>query len=162
MRAIPYDREAALAYADRWALGRNPAYLDFSALGGDCTNFISQCLYAGIGVMNYTPDTGWYYINGNRKAPAWTAARYLHRFLLGNNGPGPYALEVDPQAIIPGDIIQLMNPQGVFYHSLFVLRVVGDEFFIATHTLDAYLRPLSGYAYYRASYLHIPGGRTGA
>lgn len=33
-----YDREAAVAYAHRWAMGRNPAYLDFHGIGGDCTN----------------------------------------------------------------------------------------------------------------------------
>lgn len=160
MREIPYDREAALAYADRWALSRNPAYLDFSNLGGDCTNFISQCLYAGIGVMNYTPDTGWYYINGNRKAPAWTAARYLHRFLLNNQGVGPYAREMGPGDMVPGDLVQLMNASGVFYHSLLIMRIVGDQIFIATHTLDAYMRPLSSYNYYAASFMKIVGGRA--
>ena len=47
-----YDEAAAVAYARRWALLRNPAYLDFHGLGGDCTNFVSQCLYSGAGVMN--------------------------------------------------------------------------------------------------------------
>ena len=41
---LPYDRQAAVRYASRWAYGRNPAYADFDALGGDCTNFASQCL----------------------------------------------------------------------------------------------------------------------
>ena len=50
MRQLPYDRQKAVAYARRWALGRNPAYFDFQDLGGDCTNFASQCLYAGAGV----------------------------------------------------------------------------------------------------------------
>ena len=39
-----YNREAAVSYARRWALGRNPAYMDYELWGGDCTNFISQCL----------------------------------------------------------------------------------------------------------------------
>jgi hypothetical protein len=56
-----YDRRAAVEYAHRWAYGRNPRYYDFEKLGGDCTNFASQCLYAGSGVMNYTPQLGWYY-----------------------------------------------------------------------------------------------------
>ena len=34
-----YDREKAVAYAHKWAYGRNPAYGDFSEMGGDCTNF---------------------------------------------------------------------------------------------------------------------------
>lgn len=29
--------------------GRSPAYYDFSRIGGDCTNFASQGLYAGAG-----------------------------------------------------------------------------------------------------------------
>ena len=60
MQLLSYDREAAVAYARRFALSRNPAYYDFSDLGGDCTNFASQCIYAGAGIMNYTPTFGWY------------------------------------------------------------------------------------------------------
>ena len=49
-----YDRNNAVEYAKRWALSRNPRYYDFHGIGGDCTNFASQCIYAGAGVMNYT------------------------------------------------------------------------------------------------------------
>ena len=55
-----YDREKAVAYAHKWAYGRNPAYGDFSEMGGDCTNFVSQCLHAGGAPMNYTPTFGWF------------------------------------------------------------------------------------------------------
>ena len=48
MREILYNREEAVSYARKWALGRNPAYFDFQKLGGDCTNFASQCIYAHI------------------------------------------------------------------------------------------------------------------
>ena len=54
----PYDRAAAVVYAHRWAFKRNPAYYDYEEIGGDCTNYASQCLYAGSGIMNYTPDFG--------------------------------------------------------------------------------------------------------
>ena len=50
-----YDRGSAVSYAHRWAYDRNPAFYDFSPLGGDCTNYASQCLLAGAGVMNETP-----------------------------------------------------------------------------------------------------------
>lgn len=46
-----YDRAAAVAYAHRWAFRRNPAYYDYEKIGGDCTNYASQCLYAGSGIM---------------------------------------------------------------------------------------------------------------
>ena len=65
-----YDRGKAVAYAHKWAFGRNPAYYDFEEIGGDCTNFASQCLRAGGGVMNFTPTFGWYYVNAARRAPA--------------------------------------------------------------------------------------------
>jgi hypothetical protein len=59
MSAIkPYDRKKAVDYATIWSYYRNPHYYDFSTLGGDCTNFCSQCLYAGSGVIELFPFTG--------------------------------------------------------------------------------------------------------
>jgi len=40
-----YNIQNAITYADEWALSRNPNWPRF--LGKDCTNFVSQCLYAG-------------------------------------------------------------------------------------------------------------------
>ena len=45
-----FDRAAAAAYAVAWANHRNPLFPDFSGNqggGGDCTNFVSQCMLAG-------------------------------------------------------------------------------------------------------------------
>ena len=42
LQVLPYDRAAAVAYAHRWALGRNPQFYDYEEIGGDCTNFASQ------------------------------------------------------------------------------------------------------------------------
>ena len=53
--AANYDRNAVVLYAHQWAYGRNPAFYDYEHLGGDCTNFASQCVFAGSGVMNFTP-----------------------------------------------------------------------------------------------------------
>ena len=75
-----YNRAAAVAYAHAWAYRRNPRYYNYEELGGDCTNFASQCLYAGSGIMNFTPTWGWYYLDADRKAPAWTGVQYLWNF----------------------------------------------------------------------------------
>ena len=40
-----YSPDKAIAYADKWATSRNPAYRQYP--GVDCCNFVSQCLYAG-------------------------------------------------------------------------------------------------------------------
>lgn len=53
-----YDRKAAVLYAHAWAYGRNPAFYDYEQVGGDCTNFASQCIFAGCGIMNFTPTYG--------------------------------------------------------------------------------------------------------
>lgn len=78
---IPYDRSKAAAYAEKWAFSRNPRYISFDGMGGDCTSFVSQCLYAGTGVMNFTRDTGWYYNSASDRAAAWSGVPYLYRFL---------------------------------------------------------------------------------
>ena len=79
---LPYDRAAAVRYAHIWAYGRNPRYYDYESIGGDCTNFASQCIYAGAGVMNDTPTFGWYYINANDKAPAPTDSAGEYAYLV--------------------------------------------------------------------------------
>ena len=78
MPVIAYDRAAAVAYAHRWAYGRNPAYANFDAMGGDCTNFASQCLYAGSGVMDFRPTFGWYYRSLNDRSPSWTGVPFFY------------------------------------------------------------------------------------
>lgn len=156
MEAVAYQREAAAAYARRWAMGRNPSYYDFTNLGGDCTNFVSQCLFAGSGLMNDTPVTGWYYYGLNRRSAAWTGVDYLFRFLVENRGPGPFGQECGPSELQVGDVIQLGNTRGGFYHCLLVMRP-GRNPLIAAHDLDALWRPLSSYDYESIRFLHISG-----
>ncbi len=157
----PYNRAAAIAYSNQWAMGRNPAYLDFTKIGGDCTNFISQCLYAGSKVMNYTKDYGWYYISANNRAPAWTSVRYFHRFLTTNKTKAVFASEVPIEKMIPGDVIQLADQTGTYYHTLLVVQTgevpSPDNILINAHDYDALRRPLNtyNYGYYRC--LHING-----
>ena len=80
---LPYDRQRAVEYAQKWALDRNPLFLDFTGKGGDCTNFVSQCIFAGCGVMNYTPTFGWYFISSDDRAPAWTGVDELYSSVWG-------------------------------------------------------------------------------
>ena len=44
---VRYNRELAVKYATDWAQDRNPNYKDYEKWGGDCTNFVSQCLHEG-------------------------------------------------------------------------------------------------------------------
>ncbi|MBQ7491949.1 MAG: amidase domain-containing protein [Clostridia bacterium] len=164
MSLIPYDRTAAVDYAHKWAYRRNPAYLDFSSLGGDCTNFASQCLYAGAGVMNYTPTFGWFYKTASQRAPAWTGVQYFYNFLTRNLGDGPFAREVSIGQLEPGDLVQLAVGENLnYHHTPFVVRIDGDPtpdtVFIAAHSSDCDFRPLSTYAIRKLRCLHIEGVR---
>lgn len=159
---IPYNRAAAVAYAHKWAYSRNPLFYDYEEIGGDCTNFASQCLYAGTGIMNFTPTYGWYYIDANNKAPAWTGVVYFRNFLLrGNHSPGPVAIETDLSQLLPGDFIQLNFKGEVFSHTPIVVQVgspaTPENVLLAAHSYDADYRPLSTYQYQDIRYLHILG-----
>ncbi len=159
MTIIPYDRNAAVSYAKRWAFGRNPDYYNFNNLGGDCTNFASQCIYAGAGIMNFTPTFGWYYRSLNDRVPAWTGVEYLFNFLMGNGREGPFAQPVPLGGLEIGDIVQLGTAAGDFYHSPVVVEIRNGRIYIAAHSYDAYMRPLDSYQFYQARGIHILGVR---
>ncbi len=157
-----YDRRAAVRYALNWAFARNPRFYDFQDIGGDCTNYVSQCLYAGCGVMNYTPETGWYYINSNNRAPAWTGVNFFREFLINNLGTGVYGEEAPYSELRRGDVIQLVNPAGRFYHTLFISEIFGPDprqIFVCAHSINARNRRLSTYNYADAVGFHIIGAR---
>ncbi|MBQ8320730.1 MAG: amidase domain-containing protein [Clostridia bacterium] len=166
MKIIAYDRSAAVNYAQRWAFSRNPAYFDFSALGGDCTSFASQCLFAGCGVMNFTPVLGWFYLSAENRTAAWTGVEYFYRFLIQNatdrlgNGTGPFAEEVDLDRLEIGDFVQFGRSTGDFYHTPIVVGFQGNEPLLAAHSNDAFARPLSSWQFARIRCLHILGART--
>lgn len=164
MREIEYNRSEAVRYALRWALARNPDFYDYADLGGDCTSFGSQCVYAGCGVMNYTPTFGWYYISANDKSPSWSGVEYFYDFMTTNDGVGPYAADVPLERLLPGDIIQLGNRNGNFYHTL-VLTMIKSvrgvrNYYICAHNNDAFQRNLNTYNYAQLRCLHILGART--
>ncbi len=159
MREIPYDRAAAVVYARRWALSRNRAYYDFEKIGGDCTNFASQSIYAGARVMNYTKTFGWYYRSPNDRTASWSGVEYLYNFLVNNISVGPYAEIVDKSRVEMGDIVQLGTRDGDFYHSP-VITAVKPTILVAAHTYDALDRPLYSYDYDVARFIHIKGVRA--
>lgn len=163
MPIVPYDREAAVAYAKRWALSRNPKYYDYERLGGDCTNFASQCVYAGSQAMNYTPTYGWYYISANNKAPAWTGVEFFFRFMVNNAGTGPFMQTVPVARIEPGDVVQLKFAGDRYGHTPVVIAVGNPpdpgNILVATHTYDSLGRPLNTYFYEEIRYLHVLGVR---
>jgi len=159
-----YDRDKAVSYAKKWAFSRNPRYMDFTGMGGDCTNFVSQCLHAGGCRMNYTPTFGWYYISITQRAPAWTGVEYFYKFIVNNKKEGPYGALCDISEIETGDVVQISFNGYTFSHSTIVVKIIEprnlDNILISTHSYDACDKPLSQYgAAKKFRFIHILGCR---
>ncbi len=86
---LSYDRAAAKAYADRYALSYNPTYTSFSA---DCANFGSQVMYAG-GYPQFgsTYASGWWYDKNGSSAPGNDT--YSHAWIAVTNQQGAWNLK---------------------------------------------------------------------
>lgn len=161
-----YNRARAVEYARKWALSRNPLFTNFAGRGGDCTNFVSQCIYAGSCQMNFTPSFGWYYIDQNDRAPAWSSVEYFYDFITGatdfasqNGNIGPFGILTDAMGVFEGDVVQLADESGDFYHTLIITGFSGGQTLVSAHTNDALDKPLSEYNYASLRYIHIEGVR---
>ncbi len=157
--SMEYDRERALTYARRWAFDRNPLFENYAGIGGDCTNFVSQAIYAGVCVMNFTPTFGWYYISPTNRAPAWSGVEFFYNFLVTNEGVSIYGRETGEGDLEVGDVIQLANESGDYYHTLLVSGFDESGYLVAAHSNDALDRPLATYNYADARFLHVEGAR---
>ena len=155
----PYLRERAVTYARKYAFGQNPIFGNFRGIGGNCTNFVSQSIYAGSCVMNYTPTFGWYYVSLDDRSPSWTGVQFFYNFMTENTDVGPFGKEVSRDEIEIGDVIQLGNNTDGFYHTLLVVGFEGEDPLVAAQTDDAYRRPLSTYSYDFARFIKILGVR---
>lgn len=155
----PYIRENAVAYARKYAFSQNSMFGNFAGIGGNCTNFVSQAVYAGSCEMNYKPTFGWYYISMDDRSPSWTGVDYFYNFIIENAGIGPYGRVANSDELEIGDVIQLAREGEGYYHSLLVVGFDGEDLLVAAQTDNAYARPLSTYNYDYSRYIKILGVR---
>lgn len=154
-----YYVENAVNYAVKWAMKRNDKYADFSNMGGDCTNYISQCIYEGTGIMNYSKLNGWYYNSLNSRSPSWTSVEYLYKFLTSNSSYGPYGYEIDINEIMLGDIVQLSDDNIRYTHTVIVTEIDNDVIYVCAHSQDVLNKELNKYKQKYRRYIHINGVR---
>jgi len=141
-RTATYDRQQAAAYADRWWEAGNPAYLEFAV---DCSNYVSQCIFAGGAPMNYTDKrgSGWWYRGQSGKQElwsySWAVADSLRRF-LGSSRSGLKATVVhSPQELAEGDVISYSwQGNGHYGHSTVVTALDGQGMpLVNAHTVSS-------------------------
>lgn len=137
---MPYDRTRAVTYAARWWANFNPAFRAFPE--NDCTNFISQCLWAGGMPMEDTGHRGqgWWYRGPNEEwSFSWAVADSLRWFLetsgRGRRVPSARHLEL-------GDIISYdFDGDGSYDHNAIVVGRDGSgEPLVAAHTAPSWGR----------------------
>lgn len=124
-KEVRYRREEAAAYADRWWKDGNP---EFEVFDVDCTNYVSQCLFAGGAPINYTGkrETGWWYkgYNGAQEwwSFSWAVSDSLQRYLSGERNSGLRAEAVErPDQLMLGDVILYdWDGNGHYQHSTIV------------------------------------------
>ncbi|MBD2848357.1 amidase domain-containing protein [Paenibacillus sp. IB182496] len=120
-----YRRELAVSYADRWWDAPNPEYEAFDV---NCTNYVSQCLFAGNAPMDYTGrrEAGWWYRGRHNGREAWSyswsVSNALKQLLAAPRTSGLRAQLVEnPAQLALGDIIVYdWNGDDRFQHSTIV------------------------------------------
>lgn len=136
------NRSLMKAYMERWAYSFNPSWGNFTSMGGDCTNYASQVMYAGTPGFDQQGTHKWYYSGYNSRSPSWTSVLALRGYLLSNRGEvGHYSGFLTSKTYLKtGDIVQLGN-----YHSVVVYRNNSGTIYVSAHTSAALNKPLSDY-----------------
>ncbi len=138
--SIKYDRAKAVRYAETWWNSYNPAFPRFKV---DCTNFISQCLYAGGAPMTGYPNRakGWWCKNNNWSY-SWAVAHSFRWYLSGAR-VGLQAVEVSsPEQLMAGDVICYdFEGDGRFNHSTIVVAKDANGMpLVNAHTTNSRMR----------------------
>lgn len=157
-----YSTSSATAYAITYALKPNSNYADFTNYGGDCTNFISQCLYAGGKSMHYGSaysSNCWYYNTSTDRSATWTGASQFRNYVIGSYSQLNMSAS-SWENVVNGDIIQLLS-SGAAYHSLIITGVAYSSYgrsdlLVCAHTTNR--RHVSLQSYYSGpskAYYHV-------
>ena len=158
-----YSRNSAVEYALKYALIKNPEFFDYTNMGGNCTNYISQCVYAGAPKMNFSQN-GWYYLSPSNTSISWANVEPFYNFLISNTGEGPYASVGSIITCEVGDVIQLkFSGKSAFSHSLIITEIKDRSksgIYVCANTVDVLNRSLSSYNFSELRVLHILGYRS--
>lgn len=150
MNRATYSSSAAVNYAMEYYNGTNSDYPNLRGLGGDCANFVSQCLLAGGKSM--TGD--WYIYRKNSVYPApttveeldyswrladpspWISAKEFNNFWSDYATTYEYSVTdyetnhatVYSKSIYAGDVVQLLKPYLWWYEGYHTMLIVQKNY----------------------------------
>lgn len=153
-----YDVSSAVAYAKKYCIDYNNA---FNVYGRDCTNFVSQCVYtAGLPMIkpNPVPDglfESYYYWYTHRKnmaishektSTSWVGVKDFASFAVYSVYASMYYCsdmnDLQQKAQI-GDIVQLRNDEGSWYHSIIITDGQQGNYKYCSHSNNRFNKPLA-------------------
>lgn len=160
---VTYSRTNAVEYALDYYNSTNPAYPDLRSMGGDCANFVSQCLHAG--GKDMTDE--WYIEKKNNTYPApenvtqlnnswkladpspWISAKEFNNYWSDYATTYEYKVTdykkdhetIYKKSILKGDAVQLLKPVLWWYEGMHTMIIVGydasgSDFIYAAHSND--------------------------
>lgn len=172
-----YNRDRAIEYAMEWVspteIIRNNRWQIYDDYGGNCTNYISQCINAGGIPMDIYGQAGaqwkWYGNSFNGKQTAqgrvasWSGVREFYEYSLYNTGYGMSA-SVDENLYSgqKGDILQY-GISDVWKHSVIITNIIEDnkgnptDYLINSNSTDRINFPASAYSYFKQRLIKIYG-----
>lgn len=159
---VIYDYNAARTYAHTYYQNYNlDEYPNLNGIGGDCANFVSQCIYAGGKAM----DTEWYItkLNDNNPEPTtiselnaswdladpspWVSAKEFGNYWSGKAvSTATYSvsdyLALSDRSITvyaTGDVVQVLKKATINYygyHTMLITKIDGNDFLYSAHYAD--------------------------
>lgn len=182
-----YNRDAAYNWAYTYWNNYSTAYVNLGAQkweGGDCTNFVSQCVTAGGANNDKIGNYQWYYENKGTKQTkddkyswTWSTSKGFNYMILGNfktNEYGPKGIEKTitgdlnystelGEFLTYGDVVQYQwSASSKLSHTAIIVNMIYNsskdryEPVIAEHTYDSWSTPWTNNAY-KTYFIHITG-----
>lgn len=164
--AYSYSATNGVKYAGVYAESQNSSRIFYTA-GSDCTNFVSQCVWAAYGawVQNdinlcisnrnnkvRMDSSNWYGGSGGGSS-AWESVESFWSYATKSKSVGPVgtgsnnnALYTSLSGIKVGDVLQARNGStGNYGHSVYVTYVSGSDIRVSQHSFEKYDRTITDF-----------------
>lgn len=145
--SIQFSAQKAVDYALKYngahsGSSYNPAYTNLASSGGDCTNFVSQCIKES----GFATDSIW-----KPYTEAWSSTGPFIRYFGNSKGVPIYVKsgisvdnlshvagnEISANTIHPGDVFFGKNAKGAKYgHAMIAVRVTSTGVYYCGHTTN--------------------------
>lgn len=159
---LSYDRQAVAKAAKKYAYNYNTLFTEYTGVGGDCTNFVSQCIWQspgwGFDRIGKNNSVKWACKKNSMNKYAyetvsWVGVNELWTYLQTNDSPSQAGTVYGVSATTSGynssnvqlgDVIQLYNGNK-WVHSIIVSEITDGIVYCAAHTGNYDRRKLSEY-----------------